>query len=165
VPEVFGLVTDREREILEALLLLRRRERRRPVGDADPVSARSLSNLIKRPVANDLASLLRKGYVRRVATYFDLTHTFNGKYRRLAWDAPSLTVDTRFGDYRYFLHPDDDRGFTVREVARIQAFPDSYSFFTQDRQAYTMIGNAVPPPMARCIARLVRTRLLAPQGR
>ncbi|WP_442915885.1 DNA cytosine methyltransferase [Loktanella sp. M215] len=58
-----------------------------------------------------------------------MTHTFNGKYRRPHWNDVSPTVDTRFGQPRYFLHPDQHRGFTVREAARIQSFPDSYKFF------------------------------------
>jgi DNA (cytosine-5)-methyltransferase 1 len=122
--------------------------------------ARSISTALQRSVSDDLDSLLSKGYIRRVGRYYDLTHTFNGKFRRLSWNAPALTVDTRFGDPRYFLHPEEDRGFTVREVARVQGFPDSYIFFGRERLSYTMLGNAVPPPMARSIAQLVRTRLL-----
>ena len=58
----------------------------------------------------------------------DLTQTFNGKYRRLSWSAPSPTVDTRFGDPKYFLHPEEQRGFTVREPQEYKDFP-THLFF------------------------------------
>ena len=60
-----------------------------------------------------------------------------------------------YGQPRYFLHPDEHRGFSVREAARIQGFPDSYCFEGSETAAYRLIGNAVPPPMARSIADLI----------
>ena len=160
IPEVFGRTNGRERAVLEGLLRLRRRCRLRDVGDADPVTATMLRQHVGRPVAETLRCLLRKGYVRHARGWYDLAHTFNGKFRRLQWDRPSLTVDTRFGDPRYFLHPEEHRGFTVREAARIQGFPDSYRFTGSERAQYRLIGNAVPPPMALCIAKYIRTALL-----
>ena len=87
-----------------------------------------------------------------MGAFYDLTNAFNGKFRRLKWDQPAPTVDTRFGQPRYFLHPDEDRGFSVREAARIQGFPDAYKFPSSDSIAFRLIGNAVPPPMANAIA-------------
>jgi len=161
IPEVFGEVTQRERQTLSALAQLRRRERIRDYGDADPVLPSSLKKLLRRDVSHDLDSLLDKGYVRKLGRRFDLTHTFNGKCRRLRWDEPAFTVDTRFGDPRYFLHPTEQRGFTVREAARVQGFPDDFEFLGNERQQYRMIGNAVPPPMALQIADLVREAVFA----
>jgi DNA (cytosine-5)-methyltransferase 1 len=71
----------------------------------------------------------------------------------------SLTVDTRFGDHRYFLHPTEHRSFTVREAARIQGFPDWFTFDVPEKESFRMIGNAVPPPMAKYIAEGVRKLL------
>ena len=70
----------------------------------------------------------------------------------MSWDKPSHTVDTRFGAPRYFLHPNEHRGFTVREAARIQGFPDDYVFHGDEKFQYRLIGNAVPPPLARLAA-------------
>ncbi len=152
IPEVFGEVTANEITVLEMLRRLRRQERARDFGDADPVSLARLESALGTPFKRLIASLIAKGYVRRFDDQLDLAHTFNGKYRRLSWDAPSNTVDTRFGSPRYFLHPDEARGFTVREAARIQGFPDDYVFHGDERTQYRLIGNAVPPPLARLAA-------------
>jgi len=42
------------------------------------------------------------------------------------------------------------RPFTIREYARLQGFPDDFSF-DEELWSYQLIGNAVPVPMARWI--------------
>jgi DNA (cytosine-5)-methyltransferase 1 len=160
VPEVFGAVTDREREVLVAIVRLRRRARRRDYGDGDPVLPSAVAEHLGRNVTRDLSRLVEAKYVRRIPPYVELTHTYNGKFRRLDWDAPSPTVDTHFGDPALFLHPDEDRGLTPREAARIQGFPDDFSFQGSRRDRFRLIGNAVPPPMAARLGRFVREALL-----
>lgn len=56
-------------------------------------------------------------------------------------------------------HPIYNRRYTVREIARIQSFPDSYSFSSIPLQSrYKVIGNAVPPVMGWVVANaLLRT--------
>jgi DNA (cytosine-5)-methyltransferase 1 len=155
IPEVFPEVSNYERAFLEKVMSLRRRYRVRESGDADPVPLKLLATEFKQDVSSLILSLMAKGYIRTKAQGIDLSNSFNGKYRRLAWDRPSLTVDTRFGDPKYFLHPDEHRGFTVREAARIQGFPDDYLFNGNEKESYRAIGNAVPPPMAEKISVLV----------
>jgi len=41
---------------------------------------------------------------------------------------------------------------TVRMVARIQGFPDSWHFTGAKTNAYRQVGNAFPPPVAHCVA-------------
>lgn len=147
IPEVFGAVTENERTVLEMLRRLRRQERQRDHGDADPVSLARLETALGGRFHRLVNGLVAKGYLRRVDEEVDLVGTFNGKYRRLAWDKPSCTVDTRFGSPRYFLHPSQQRGFTVREAARIQGFGDDYVFRGSEKGQYRLIGNAVPPPL------------------
>jgi DNA (cytosine-5)-methyltransferase 1 len=160
IPEVFGVTTSKEKTVLITLMYLRRRLRIRQGGDADPVSLRILKNLFGTNTEALLDSLGHKGYIRRIGERYDLTHTFNGKFRRMRWDRPSLTVDTRFGEPRYFLHPKEHRGFSIREAARIQGFPDSFRFCGSERAQYRLIGNAVPPPVGTVMAEFVRRVLL-----
>ncbi len=57
------------------------------------------------------------------------------------------------------IHPTENRRFTVREVARIQTFPDDYKFITDTPKnitaMYKVIGNAVPVNMAYVIAKSI----------
>ena len=159
IPEVFGNVTAGERTVLELLRRLRRQERTRDFGDADPVSLDRLEAALGSRFQILVEALVSKGFLRRVDSGIDLVGTFNGKFRRLNWDKPSCTVDTRFGSPRYFLHPSQNRGFTVREAARIQGFPDNYVFSGSEQAQYRMIGNAVPPPLGSFAADIVRQLL------
>lgn len=156
IPEVFGRTNKLEREILDEVLKLRRQIRRRDFGDADPVS---LALLKKKFDVATIQKLIEKNYLRQLGRYVDLKHTFNGKYRRQRMASTARTVDTRFGDHRLFLHPIENRGFTVREAARIQGFRDDFVFSGTLAQQYRMIGNAVPPPVGQSVAELVRNLL------
>lgn len=76
-------------------------------------------------------------------------------YGRLRWDQPSYTISTyitRPGN-GCFIHPIEDRLITVREAARLQTFPDGWSFSGTIRQRSVQIGNAVPPLLAFSVAR------------
>ena len=160
IPEIFGRTNATERLVLDAVQKLRRQIRRRDTGDADPVERRVLRAHLGFQPDDVVKSLVRKGYLRSDGKVIDLTQTFNGKYRRLAWDGVALTVDTRFGDPRYFVHPDEQRGFSFREAARIQGFPDTFKFEGSKRDRYRQIGNAVPPPIAKALAFAIKEQLL-----
>ncbi len=50
-------------------------------------------------------------------------------------------------------HPVENRRYSVREIARIQSFPDNYSFKSIPLQSrYKVIGNAVPPILGWVVA-------------
>ena len=50
-------------------------------------------------------------------------------------------------------HPVENRRYSVREIARIQSFPDNYSFEAIPLQSrYKVIGNAVPPILGWVVA-------------
>lgn len=48
------------------------------------------------------------------------------------------------------------RRFTPREAARIQSFPDDFTFPVSETQSYKQIGNAVPPVMMWYIAKALQ---------
>jgi len=157
IPEVFGKVTKQEKKLLEEVLYLRRRLRVRDFGDADPVPTKVLRSNYPKKVID---SLIKKNYLKKIGECVDLVGGFNGKYRRLDYDKPSYTVDTRFGSPKHFLHPQLNRGFTVREAARIQGFPDSYSFVGPINDQFRMIGNAVPPPLSNILGKYIKEHLI-----
>lgn len=57
------------------------------------------------------------------------------------------------------IHPTENRRYTVREVARIQTFPDDFHFITDSAKnitaMYKVIGNAVPVNLAYTIAEAI----------
>jgi len=80
-------------------------------------------------------------------------------YNVLKADGQSPTVMTISDDYIHYANP---RALTVREMARLQSFDDSFVF--QGKRStggskrkfevpqFTLVGNAVPPLMARAVA-------------
>ena len=77
------------------------------------------------------------------------------KYYVLRWDEPSNTIPAHLHkDGLRHIHPDSRqlRTITVREAARLQTFPDDFEFISGMSDNYNMIGNAVPPLMAKIIA-------------
>ena len=58
------------------------------------------------------------------------------------------------------LHPTKNRRYSVREIARIQSFPNDFIFIGQSLpKIYKMIGNAVPPRLAKVIANSISKTL------
>jgi len=80
--------------------------------------------------------------------------SFPDVYGRLAWDRPAPTIKREsghVGNGRY-VHPEQDRLFTVREAATLQGFPDTYVFAGGLANRYRHVGDAVPPLIANQIA-------------
>ena len=98
--------------------------------------------------------------------------------RRRGWQQPSFTINAT-ADFAP-LHPaspkmmfyghenwdfqkdklDEYRRLSVRECARIQTFPDSFIFkYDNIKDAYKMIGNAVPPRLGNVIAKSILNAL------
>jgi DNA (cytosine-5)-methyltransferase 1 len=90
-------------------------------------------------------------------------NTYPAVYGRMYWDLPAPTITTGYscnGRGR-FVHPKLPRCLTVREAARVQSFPDYFDFSGHKRTNLNrMIGNAVPPLMAKHIAMILLTKLV-----
>jgi len=77
------------------------------------------------------------------------------RYHVLREDEPSTTIISHLDrDGNRFIHydPKQGRSITPREAARIQSFDDDFDFLGNQTDTYIMIGNAVPPVLAKCIA-------------
>lgn len=82
---------------------------------------------------------------------------------------PAPTITTLPDDIIHYCEP---RILTVRENARLQSFPDWFSFqgkYTtggkqrkQECPRYTQVGNAVPPLLATAIGGLLKTQQFSP---
>ncbi len=77
--------------------------------------------------------------------------------REVPWDKVSPTIMGRgsgTGGPLIIPHPEKHRRMSVREVARIQTFPDKFIFQGSNSAGYRQIGNAVPPLMAYYIGKI-----------
>lgn len=84
-------------------------------------------------------------------------HTkFPNKWRKMEPDKPARTLMAHLGKDSYsHIHYDNAqaRTISVREAARLQSFPDGFVFCGTMNPAFRQIGNAVPPLLAKAIAR------------
>jgi len=95
---------------------------------------------------------------RKLIGYDD--SSFNDKWKRLVLDEPSWTVVSHLSKDGYmYIHPTESRTISVREAARLQSFPDSFVFHGSRSSQFKQIGNAVPPLLARAIAKKVKTQI------
>ncbi len=96
-------------------------------------------------------------------------------YRRLHGDIWAWTLNTKADSvYHYAEH----RALSVREFARLQSFPDRFTFTTDPRRGqisgrhdggpahsrYRQVGNAVPPLLAKVVANELLQQLQRTQG-
>lgn len=114
---------------------------------------------IFRMLAEDIESGRNK-YVKSETLknlYTELTGRVSNvhKYHVLRWDKPSNTIPAHlYKDGLRHIHPDSQqaRSITIREAARLQTFADDFQFLGSQQDQFKMIGNAVPPKLAKSIA-------------
>ena len=92
----------------------------------------------------------------QIPAYVGKDDSFQDIYGRMYWDKPGPTITTKFNSISNgrFGHPEQNRAISLREGATLQTFDINYRFFTDSFAAASrIIGNAVPPEMAKNIAR------------
>ena len=160
IPEVFGEVTPREITVLKTISKHRRHKQYGDIPNGNPLPQGEIERLSGlSEISQELMSLLDKGYLKDMGQKYDLKGAMfcSGLFKRPKWDDPSPTVLTNFNNPRYFLHPQEDRPFSLRECARLQTFPDSFVITGPGSHVslvdgYRLIGNAVPPLMSQHLA-------------
>lgn len=67
-----------------------------------------------------------KNIQHMMTNYSNIEKTHSNIYRRLRWDKPSITI----GNYRksMIVHPEQNRGLSLREASRLQSLPDWFTF-------------------------------------
>ncbi len=86
---------------------------------------------------------------RLMRNYRDRRKCHTGIYHRLRNSRPAIVI----GNFRknMLIHPNEDRGLSVREAARLQSFPDCYEFKGSIGFQQQQVGNAVPPLLAHAV--------------
>lgn len=79
-----------------------------------------------------------------------------GCFRRLSYSEPCPTLTTSPNQKTTTkCHPRLDRPLNVREYARIQQFPDNWTFCGSTADKYRQIGNAVPSGLGRALGEML----------
>jgi DNA (cytosine-5)-methyltransferase 1 len=85
--------------------------------------------------------------INLMTNYKNLKNCHGWIYYRLKWDEPSIVIS----NFRknMLIHPEQNRGLSVREAARLQSFPDNYIFYGTLSSQQQQIANAVPPLLSK----------------
>ena len=95
--------------------------------------------------------------IQHLNNYTNRNHIFADKYYKLRRDEVSKTITSHMKyDCHMYIHPEQARGLSPREAARIQTFSDDYVFRGSLNDWYKQIGNAVPVKLAEIIANEIK---------
>lgn len=78
-----------------------------------------------------------------------LYDNYSDSWKKCPWNEASCTIKENHGGVN--IHPIEPRVITVREMARLQSFPDDFIFKGPKGKQMVQIGNAVPPFLAKAI--------------
>lgn len=133
-----------------------------PEPSSEPMSCGSI---FSKPITNVPNHITRMHKADSVLRYMILSpgqRDHLGRVDRLDPDKPSKTVIAGGvkGGGRSHLHPFIPRTISVRECARLQTFPDNYTFTGTTARQFTQVGNAVPPMLAYKLASKIKDAIL-----
>lgn len=128
---------------------------------AIPKDGGSWMDLLRRKDASALLtnSMKRTAAQKRFGSYPDV-------YGRMAWDKPAPTIKrecSHVGNGRY-VHPEENRLCSVREIAMLQGFPNDFVLNgAAVSNMYRHLGDAVPPLISYQLAHLTHWVLTGQQ--
>jgi DNA (cytosine-5)-methyltransferase 1 len=92
-----------------------------------------------------------------VAEGKSLYDNYSDSWKKCPWNEASCTIKENHGGVN--IHPIEPRVITVREMARLQSFPDDFIFKGAKGKQMVQIGNAVPPLLAKAIGLSIKKSL------
>lgn len=126
-------------------------------------SERKLQYLRKVPPGGNWRNLSLQEQMESMGAAFHAKGGRTGYWRRLSLDQPSPTILTEPQNASTSLcHPVEHRPLSVRECARIQTFPDDWTFVGRGPQQYRLVGNAVPVLLAKAVGSSIAAQLYKP---
>jgi DNA (cytosine-5)-methyltransferase 1 len=123
-----------------------------------PVGAAKATKLAHRAWAHTSVQLRRMAAVPEGGRWRGGSDHYSQSYGRLHRRGLARTITTAFpnaGSGR-FWHPIENRSLTLREAARIQGFPDSFSFLPPYSLAAFLVGNALDAAIAHLTFGVIR---------
>ena len=135
-------------------------------GDADPSDAMHRSASHRASTLATIRAVPKNGGSRPAGigpACLDQVRGFFDVYGRLGWDQPSITIThyARNPASGRYVHPEQDRGLTIREAALLQGFPRGYEFHGTFDSVFKQIGEAVPPMFSAAVASHLAIELAA----
>lgn len=115
------------------------------IGDLVKMKDNSKFNHVRTNHNDDMKERLAK-----VPEGKSLYDKYSDSWKKCPWNEASCTIKENHGGVN--IHPIEPRVITVREMARLQSFPDNFIFKGTKSKQMVQIGNAVPPLLAKAIA-------------
>ncbi|MCQ2368380.1 MAG: DNA cytosine methyltransferase [Kiritimatiellae bacterium] len=111
--------------------------------------------------ANHMGRVHSQAIIDRYAAMAPGARDVHTRINKLDLTRPSFTIicGSNCGGGKGHIHPITPREVTARESARIQTFPDAWSFSGNGRYAISQVGNAVPPLLAFSIGNAIRKQI------
>ena len=105
-----------------------------------------------------------KRYIMEIApelcpdSWFEIPGQATDVWGRMHFDEPSNTIRCSFlnASKGRYIHPTENRVISLREGARLQGVPDEWRFYGESYPIARQIGNGVPLPLGRAVAKSIK---------
>jgi DNA (cytosine-5)-methyltransferase 1 len=94
----------------------------------------------------------------RFSDHHSMARVDGRSFKHLHWHKASPTI--AFGHREIHVHPTGNRRISIYEALRLQGFPHKFVLEGNLSEQVEQVSNAVPPPLARSLARAIKRALL-----